>query len=54
MKRVVVDTSVFIRLFTKDKEKNMKFADAVISSWTLYKEMDKLITFVEDMRVKIL
>ncbi len=43
------------------KEKNIKFTDAVISSWTLYKEMDELITFdetdfrkVDNLKVRIL
>ncbi len=43
------------------KEKNIKFADAVISSWALYKEMDELITFdetdfgkVDNLKVRIL
>lgn len=43
------------------RERNIKFADAVISSWTLYKEMDELITFdetdfrkVDNLKVRIL
>ncbi len=36
------------------REKNMKFADAVISSWTLHKEMDELVTFDEADFKKVL
>ena len=43
------------------KEKNIKFADAFISSWALHKEIDELITFdetdfrkVDNLKVRIL
>ncbi len=43
------------------REKNIKFADAVISSWTLHNGADELITFdetdfkkVDNLRVRIL
>ncbi len=43
------------------KKKNIKFADAFISSWALHKEIDELITFdetdfrkVDNLKVRIL